>query len=248
MVQLLAPVLPWKPLPHLMVNLKERSPKKELLDADNNPFEDIKKNMEELETVNKYLGGHAITKRGLQHFLKENSTLLVCEIGCGGGDNLQALQNYALQKKSTLHFIGIDIKDFVIKYAAEKQHHLNADWIVSDYKAVKFKENKPDVIFSSLFCHHFTNEELVEMLQWMQQNSSKGFFINDLQRNTIAYYAIKFITGIFSKSYLVKNDAPLSVARSFTKKDWQEIFLQAGIKNYTLRWQWAFRFLIICKN
>ena len=247
-MQLLAPVLPWKPLPHLMVNLKERSPKKELLDADNNPFEDIKKNMEELETVNKYLGGHAITKRGLQHFLKENSTLLVCEIGCGGGDNLQALQNYALQKKSTLHFIGIDIKDFVIKYAAEKQHHLNADWIVSDYKVVKFKENKPDVIFSSLFCHHFTNEELVEMLQWMQQNSSKGFFINDLQRNTIAYYAIKFITGIFSKSYLVKNDAPLSVARSFTKKDWQEIFLQAGIKNYTLRWQWAFRFLIICKN
>ncbi len=245
---LLVPDLPWKPLPHLMVNLKQRSPHKELLDADDIPFVDIKKNMEELETVNKYLGGHIITKKGLQYFIKEKSSYVVCEIGCGGGDNLQVLYSYALQKKTALHCIGIDIKESVIKYAAEKQNHLNAEWIVSDYKAVNFGNNKPDVIFSSLFCHHFTDEQLVEMLQWMQQNGRKGFFINDLQRNTIAYYAIKLITSIFSKSYLVKNDAPLSVARSFTKKDWQQIFLQAGIKNYSIRWQWAFRYLIVCKN
>lgn len=245
---LLVRALPWKPLLQLMVNLQQRSPKKELLDADDIPFADIKKNMEELEKVNKYLGGHVITKKGLQNFLEEDKTLLVCEIGCGGGDNLQALNTFSLKKGTSLKFIGIDIKGSVIKYASEKQKNFNAEWIVSDYKAVDFLDNKPDVIFSSLFCHHFTNEQLVEMLQWMQRNSSKGFFINDLQRHTVAYYAIKFITGIFSKSYLVKNDAPLSVARSFTKKDWQQIFLKAKIKNYTIRWQWAFRYLIVCKT
>jgi hypothetical protein len=116
-----------------------------------------------------------------------------------------------------------------------------------DYSKVNF-ESKPDVIFSSLFCHHFTEKQLVEMLTWMKANSTKGFFINDLQRNAVAYYLIKWITKLFSKSYLVKNDAPLSVARGFHKKEWQAIFEKAGIKNYTIRWKWAFRYLILYKN
>ena len=92
-----------------MVNFKFRSPKKELLDADDIPFEDIKKNMEELEIVNKYLGGHGITKKGLHNFLDHaNKTLVICEIGCGGGDNLQALHQFSLKKKYSfpLNFIS----------------------------------------------------------------------------------------------------------------------------------------------
>jgi hypothetical protein len=106
----------------------------------------------------------------------------------------------------------------------------------------------PDIIFSSLFCHHFSNAELVQMIQWMNRNSRQGFFINDLQRNPLAYYSIKWLTKLFSASYLVKNDAPVSVARGFIKKDWQQLLVQAGITNYSLRWQWAFRYLIVCKH
>ncbi len=85
------------------------------------------------------------------------------------------------------------------------------------------------------------------MLQWMQQNSSKGFFINDLHRHPLAYYSIKWITKFFSKSYLVKNDAPLSVARGFKKEEWKYILNKAGIKTYTIQWQWAFRYLVITR-
>lgn len=86
------------------------------------------------------------------------------------------------------------------------------------------------------------------MLQWMQRNSRTGFFINDLERNRFAYYAIKIITTLFSSSYLVKHDAPISVARSFIKKDWHTIFAQSGISRYTLAWKWAFRYLVTCKH
>ena len=82
----------------------------------------------------------------------------------------------------------------------------------------------PDIIFSSLFCHHFTDDELVEMLQWMKYHAATGFFINDLHRHPLAYNFIKYATKFFSKSYLVKNDAPLSVLRGFRKNEWQNIF------------------------
>jgi 2-polyprenyl-3-methyl-5-hydroxy-6-metoxy-1,4-benzoquinol methylase len=243
----LALALQWKPLQPAMLNLKQRSYKKELLDAKNIPFVDIKQNMKELNSINTLLGGHKITILGIKAFVKEkNKNLSVCEIGCGGGDNLNAISKWTTRKNIDIHFTGIDIKKECIDFAKEQYPTLNADWIASDYSKANLKN--PDIIFSSLFCHHFTEEELIQMLQWMQKHCSKGFFINDLHRNTIAYYSIKWLTGIFSKSYLVKNDAPLSVARGFTKAEWQNIFARAGIKNYSIKWQWAFRHLIIYKK
>ncbi|MEO6547187.1 MAG: hypothetical protein ABIN94_04285, partial [Ferruginibacter sp.] len=81
---------------------------------------------------------------------------------------------------------------------------------------------------------------------WMKENSILGFFINDLHRNPLAYYSIKIITGIFSKSYLVKNDAAVSVKRGFIKKEWQMLINKAGVGNCSIQWRWAFRHLIIC--
>jgi 2-polyprenyl-3-methyl-5-hydroxy-6-metoxy-1,4-benzoquinol methylase len=227
-----------------MPNLTHRSYTKELLDADNIPFEDIKRNMQELNTINTLLGGHGITLQGVKSFTKKNERLHICEIGCGGGDNLQAISTI---KNTAFTFTGIDLKKECIDFAKEQYPTLPTNWLTNDYSKVNF-DTKPDIIFSSLFCHHFTEDQLVFMLQWMKGNSTKGFFINDLQRNTVAYFLIKWITRIFSKSYLVKNDAPLSVARGFHKKEWQAIFEKAGIIDYSIQWKWAFRYLIVCKK
>lgn len=234
-----------------MINLRNRSYTKELLDQDHIPFADIRQNMSELNIINKYLGGHQITIAGLQSLLpnkKQKRTLHICEIGCGGGDNLQAINQYCAAHKLTVQFTGIDIKDECLSYAAQQYPNLNAAWVCSDYIQIDFGANKPDIIFSSLFCHHFSEQELAYMLRWMQSNSTTGFFINDLHRHPLAYYSIKFISSLFSRSYLVKNDAPLSVSRGFTKKEWQQIFKVAGIENYDIQWRWAFRHLIVCKN
>jgi len=227
-----------------MINLQHRSNIKEILDNDDLPFEDIKICMKELNSINTLLGGHAITVNGMDSFsTSKNEKLIVCEIGCGGGDNLKAIS----KKYNNTSFIGIDLKESCIDFAAKQYPELNADWIASDYSKVFFKDS-PDVIFSSLFCHHFTDDQLIFMLQWMHKNSKKGFFINDLQRNSLAYYLIKLLTSIFSKSYMVKNDGPISVSRSFVKKDWQILFSKAGISNYTVKWKWAFRYLVVCKK
>ncbi len=234
-----------------MIDLRKRSYQKELLDHDDIPFADIRQNMKELNTVNSLLGGHHITISGIQQLVKKNNAgdpLSICEIGCGGGDNLKAISNWCNKKNIRAAFTGIDIKPECISYAKEQYPMLDAKWIISDYRLVNFGSSKPTIIFSSLFCHHFSEDELVSMLLWMKTNSATGFFINDLHRHPLAYYSIKLITGIFSRSYLVKNDAPLSVARGFSKKEWQSIFERAGIKNYSIAWKWAFRYLIISNN
>jgi hypothetical protein len=82
----------------------------------------------------------------------------------------------------------------------------------------------------------------------MKQNSRVGFFINDLHRNFFAYYSIKFLTGIFSKSYLVKNDAPLSVVRGFSRSELKNLCNKAIAEKATVSWKWAFRYIVMYKH
>ena len=227
------------------MKLKNRSYQKELLDGENIPFADIAQTMRELNTINTLLGGHAITLEGFKQLAKGKKEITVCEIGCGGGDNLVAIVNYCKEKQIKIHCIGIDYNHECIAFAKQNAYLKdNTDFICSDYAQVYF-ENHPDIIFSSLFCHHFTDEQLTFQLKWMKENASIGFFINDLQRHWLAYHLIRILTHLFSKSYLVKNDACLSVARGFNKTDWQDLFSKAGITKYLIRWKWAFRYLIV---
>lgn len=225
------------------MNLSERSNQKELLDGESIAFADIQQNMKELDVINKWLGGHRITIDGFRTLAGNKTKVSVCEIGCGGGDNLLAIDNWCRRKNISLLMTGIDIKHECVDFAKSRNELNGVEFITSDYRDVRFKK-KPDVIFSSLFCHHFTTEELVKQLIWMKEHANFGFFLNDLQRSVGAYYSIKVLTRLFSKSYLVKNDAPLSVARGFTHSELTKICREACMSTATIEWKWAFRYLV----
>ncbi len=206
--------------------------------------------MQELDFINTHLGGHAITIQGLQELISNNplqQPLQVVEIGCGGGDNLRAIKKWADRKQQPMTLTGIDINKECIEHAMAHRGNQGISFILSDYRQARLS-SKPDVIFSSLFCHHFTNDELIAQLQWMKANSNTGFFINDLHRHPLAYGSIKLLTSAFSKSRLVKNDAPLSVLRGFKRNDWKRLFASAGIHTYTIQWRWAFRWLVTYRH
>lgn len=232
-----------------MPSFATRSYQSELLDDPSIPFADIKRNMQELNTINTLLGGHAITIAGLKqvfHHSNNKKNITIAEIGCGGGDNLRAIDKWLRKKNITASYIGIDINPHCIEHAKESAGISHASWITSDYKEVRF-QNKPDIIFSSLFCHHFNDDELAFMFGWMQQHAALGFFVNDLHRHALAYHSIKLLTKLFSRSYLVKNDAPLSVLRGFSAKELKALMQRAGLKNCSIQWKWAFRWLVICR-
>ena len=230
------------------MDFTQRANTRELLDEDDIPFADIRKNMEELEVINTWLGGHAITISGFKSMLGERKSIHVCEVGCGGGDNLKAIANWCAKKGIQVQLTGIDIKDTCVDYAHINLNGYEVNLITSDYRDVQFNE-KPDIIFSSLFCHHFSNEEIVKMLHWKKEQSTVGFFINDLQRHPLAYHSIRLITKWLSSSYLVQNDAPISVTRGFSRKDWSAILDTAALGGSSaIHWRWAFRWLILHRS
>jgi 2-polyprenyl-3-methyl-5-hydroxy-6-metoxy-1,4-benzoquinol methylase len=226
-----------------------RSYKKELLDLPGIPFGDIRQNMLELDVINKRLGGHRINIKGIKKILtgKEQGSIRILEIGCGDGNNLRYIAGWGKQNGIPLKLYGADINAECIQYARSIPGNNEIEFICADYRELNFNE-RPHIIFSSLFCHHFNDEDVIEILRWKHKNALRGFFINDLHRHPVAYFSIRLMTSLFSKSYLVKNDAPLSVARSFAKNEWRQFFKEANLDNYEVSWHWAFRWLIVCKK
>ena len=69
--------------------------------------------------------------------------------------------------------------------------------------------------------------------------------INDLHRHPLAYYSIRLLTQLFSKSPMVKNDGPLSVLRSFQRKELSYLIKTTGFHSFEIEWKWAFRWRVI---
>ncbi|MFC7667526.1 methyltransferase domain-containing protein [Hymenobacter humi] len=159
--------------------------------------------------------------------------LRLADLGSGGGDTLRHIARWARKHRIAVELTGIDANQFMLDYATAK----SVDYPETSYRrfdifSPEFQAEPYDVLTCSLFCHHFTNEELVPLLQQWQRQARVAVVINDLHRHWLAYYSIKWLTRLLGGSYLVKHDAPLSVARAFRRQDWVELLAQAGIKRY----------------
>lgn len=224
---------------------RQRSFEKELLDNEDIPFSDIEVTLKELHTVNTYLGGYASTQKGLEKLILHKGVhqIKIADIGCGGGDSLIKIAEWCRKNNIKADLVGIDMKPECIQYAQENtQNYSNIRFITSDYRLVS---ESFDIIHSSLFTHHLDDQQLSVYLNWAKRNSTCGVIINDLHRHFLAYYSIKYITAVFSKSYLVRNDACLSVLRSFTKEEWKSHAQKTSWKNCLVLWNWAFRYTTV---
>lgn len=213
----------------------------------------LQRNLEELEFINKWLGGNEVVTHALDILWKDGllnpevqNNLQIADLGCGGGDILREVADWTFEKNMNATLTGVDANPVMIKYAQHKCTGIaNIQFLESDIFAASFKENEYDVIICSLFCHHFTDAQLRNLLQQLKKQARLAIIINDIHRHPFAYYSIKWLTYFFSRSYLVKNDAPLSVLRAFRRSELLQLFQSAGFLNYRLRWQWAFRWQAI---
>ena len=226
-----------------------RSYEKELLDHDKIPTNDLYQNLHELHVINNLLGGYLVSFRGLAAILKKHTIKTVLDIGFGGGDSIKKLAAYSDKRNLKLNFFGVDLKQDCINYATDNLKAFpNTTLICDDYQNISPDLlERIDVIHCSLFLHHLTDEQIVGLFQFARKHNCI-ILANDLHRHVLAYYSIKWLTALFSKSYLVKNDAPLSVKRGFKKYELIALLQQAGFTSYSVKWSWAFRYLIIAEK
>lgn len=223
-----------------MISLRTRSSELEIMDDLDCHGEVVDQTLRELEIINRLLGGDRVTIDGINQLIKKDRTYTIADLGCGGGDLAMKIE----KQNGNVKVVGIDANPNIIVFA--KRHYPGIQFETLDVFSNEFKKREYDIITATLFVHHFSDEQLVELFRSF--NARIGVVINDIHRHSLSYYSIKFLTRLFSKSAMVKFDAPLSVRRAFKKKELVTILDKAGIKRYSLRWKWAFRWQLIWHN
>ncbi len=226
-----------------------RSSDKEIMDDLHCSGEELNRSLKEIENINHWLGGDAITLNGLSKVINNQArdTVSIVDLGCGSGGMLKVVNNWAKKNHLIVELFGIDANPNVIKFARYNYEDGNIKFQTLDILSEEFKNQSYDIILCTLLLHHFTSENLITVVKQLKKQARMAVIMNDLQRHPIAYYSIKWLTWLFSRSEMVKFDAPLSVKRGFTRKELIEILNKAGIQNFLLTWKWAFRWQLVIR-
>jgi 2-polyprenyl-3-methyl-5-hydroxy-6-metoxy-1,4-benzoquinol methylase len=232
-----------------MPDFSKRSADVEIMDDLNCSGDVVYQTLRELEFINLTLGGNQVTINGLSELLHQQPkehTVTIADLGCGSGDMLRLIDRWASKKRRNANLTGIDANPNIIAFAREQLRDLpHIAFETVDVLSEGFRHKKFDVVIGTLFFHHFSEEQLIAFFSSLKNRVRIGFIINDIHRHPLAYYSIKYLTRLFSKSAMVKYDAPLSVLRAFRKKELQAILEKAGIKKYKIHWRWAFRWQVV---
>ena len=228
-----------------------RSTQVEIMDDLNASGPIIGQTLRELEFINKWLGGNHVT---VDAFIKltrgqERETITVVDLGCGSGDMLRLLSDWGRKNKVHLKLIGFDANPHIIAFAKKRcADHPEIEFESVDIFSEEFKRKKFDVAMGTLFYHHFDSPQLTSFFAGLREQTRLGIIVNDIHRHPLAYYSIKWLTQLFSRSAMVKFDAPLSVLRAFKKNELTKILNDAGMSTHQLKWKWAFRWQVIWRQ
>lgn len=222
----------------------ERSYEPELLDGRDYSREELFRNLKELEFVNRFLGGHANSVRIMNYCLQSGfEPAQIVDIGCGGGDSLEVLQQKFSSQLPEAKWLGCDLNPLCLEFARHFHPGNKLRYEEADFRKIMIAEGSSVLFHASLFFHHFREDDIIEFLRFVRE-SGAALIINDLHRHPLAYAGIKIIAAFPGISRLFRNDAPLSVKRGFLRKDWEFILKKAGCTSGSIHWGWAFRHLI----
>lgn len=233
-----------------MPDFSKRSSEEEIMDDLACSGAVVHQTLRELETINALLGGNYVTLDGIRKLVNGRAPgrFRIDDLGCGSGDMLRLIRKWSLKKGLDPELTGLDANPFIIEFARKHTPpECNIRYEAVDILAPSFRSRTFDVVTGTLFFHHFSNDQLVSFFRQLKTQTRIGFVINDIHRHWFAYYSIRWLTKFFSRSFMVRYDAPLSVLRAFKKQDLVNILHAAGITHYSIQWMWAFRWQVIVR-
>lgn len=226
-----------------------RSFQHEILDGGEFDRAEYETTLRQLEIINKLTRGYDPTLAAVHEVAKRapGKTLRILDIGFGGGDTLRALARWARKAGIDLELTGVDLNPWAKDYAERvTPKDLGIRYVTGD--VFDLRSPRPyDMIINALFMHHLGDRQVVDLLRWMSDHAALAWFINDLHRHPIAFYFIRHTTRLFGFNRLIRNDAPLSVARGFRSREWRNYLLEADLplEQVSVRWHWSFRYGIL---
>jgi hypothetical protein len=175
-------------------------------------------NLRDLVRINRFFGGHSILHRIMADFVRPQDRFSMLDVGAASGDMGAALQRHYPRAAIT----SLDRKCVHLEKAAHPK-------LAGDAFLLPFAARSFDFVFSSLFLHHFSDEQVTELFGNFRTVARRAVLAIDLERGPLAYYFIPATSWLFGWHDISLYDGPVSVRAAFKKDELLSLALRSGL-------------------
>jgi SAM-dependent methyltransferase len=202
--------------------LSERVIVPEMLD--HAPPDVARASLRDLARVNRYLGGYYVLGRLFSGVAQPGDSFSVLDIGAASGDMGAAIRRRYPRAQVT----SLDYKGDHLAQAADPK-------LVADAFHLPFRPASFDFVFSSLFLHHFTNDQIVELFRSFHCLAHRAVLAIDLERGPLAYHFLPGSRWLFGWHDITISDGQISVAAALKKDELLALAMRAGLEGARVR-------------
>jgi SAM-dependent methyltransferase len=214
------------------VDFSRRSSQLELMDTEDCGVAEFEACLVDLAKVNRVTFAYRPTFAWLDRVVRDRRSsepLRIVDCGSGYGDMLRKIDAWAWRRGVEVELTGVDLNPWS-RAAALKATDPSRPirWVTTDL--FDYRPDKPiDIVLSSLFTHHLTDDQVVGFVTWMEATAQAGWFVNDLHRHPLPYHVFRLWSRLARWHRFVQNDGPISITRAFVPADWHRLLARAGI-------------------
>lgn len=194
--------------------------------------------LRDLTRINRYLGGHEVLRKTLAALVSRSEPFSFLDVGAASGDTGQVVREAYPNAK----IISLDYRAHHLRDAATPK-------LVADAFHLPFNFEAVDFVYCSLFLHHFSGEQVTDLLRNFGQAARRAVIVNDLERHPLPYYFLPATKWIFGWDPITLHDGPISVEAGFRVAELEALARNAGLSNITVRsYRPAFRLALVARS
>ncbi len=185
---------------------------------DHAPAEEARRNLKDLVTINRRFGGHSTIRSLLAHVARPDEPFTVLDVGSASGDTARLLKD--LYQKASI--TSLDCNPVNLEAAPEPK-------LLADAFRLPFAPGAFDFVISTLFLHHFTNEQVISLLREFHSIARRAVLIVDLERHIVPYLFLRVAGPLFKWGWITVHDGLISVKAAFRASELAELARSAGM-------------------
>ena len=202
--------------------LNGRVLKPEILDT--LPPEETRGSLADLARINKQWGGHSTLRKLIDDVIPRDETFTFLDVGSASGDMGHRLREW----RPRAHITCLD-------YIESHLGGCTGDKVAADAFALPFRPRSFDYVFSSLFLHHFTDDQIIDLLGGFGRVARKKVLVIDLWRHPVPYYFISRTQRLFGWHPVTVYDGAISVEAAFKRRELLDLARRAGLADARAR-------------
>jgi ubiquinone/menaquinone biosynthesis C-methylase UbiE len=185
---------------------------------------DAEPTLKDLVRLNRYFGGHRAILQTLRRAGCDGKGFSLLDVGAASGDTSQIVRR-TFARASVLN---MDQNEINLSQAPEPK-------IVANAFDLPFEPKSFDYVFCSSFLHHFTDDQIIDLLRKFAAVARRAVVAVDIERHRVPCWFMKHSPTIMRWHWLTVHDGLISVRASLRTEELRGLAVRAGLRDVETR-------------